>query len=168
MRPVAACTRHLKLLTDSTLADCAEALGCDTSTMCMRSVDDSISSSVAWNAAMSCVGSFCIRQKHHKLLSDGLKVDLHYFWRDTAVQVTCMNPTVSVSSTSLPDGRERRRVVGSSVAKSLSSASTPAAVSRFSSVLLPVNQSTEHHCKHWGQEIIMRTASAVACAPAFV
>lgn len=52
-------------------------------------------------------------------------------------QGTWMKPTVSVSSTSLPDGRVSRRVVGSSVANSLSSASTPAAVRRLSSVLLP-------------------------------
>jgi len=45
--------------TESTLADCAAALGWETSTMCINSVDDSISSSVAWKAAMSCVGSFC-------------------------------------------------------------------------------------------------------------
>ena len=46
-------------------------------------------------------------------------------------------PTVSVSSTGSPPGSSRRRVVGSRVANSRSSTSTPASVSRLSSVDLP-------------------------------
>ena len=46
-------------------------------------------------------------------------------------------PTVSVSSTGSPPGNDSRRVVGSSVANSRSSTSTPAWVSRLSSVDLP-------------------------------
>ena len=42
-----------------------------------------------------------------------------------------MNPTVSVSSTLLPPGSVKRRVVGSRVLKSLSSAGMPASVSLF-------------------------------------
>src|SRR5213082_1346568 len=45
-----------------------------------------------------------------------------------------MKPTVSDSSTSWPPGNDVRRVSGSSVAKSLSSASAPAWVSRLNSV----------------------------------
>mmetsp|Transcript_6757 Transcript_6757/g.24935 ORF Transcript_6757/g.24935 Transcript_6757/m.24935 type:complete len:226 (-) Transcript_6757:558-1235(-) len=48
-----------------------------------------------------------------------------------------MNPTVSVRRTSLPFGSESLRVVGSSVAKSLSSARTPAPTSAFNTVLFP-------------------------------
>lgn len=123
--------------TESTLADCAAALGWETSTMCINSVDDSISSSVAWKAAMSCVGSFCAPpSKASWTLAQGShgRGGLRARRRPA---LTWMKPTVSVSSTSLPDGSVSRRVVGSSVAKSLSSASTPAAVRRLSSVLLP-------------------------------
>ena len=48
-----------------------------------------------------------------------------------------MKPTVSVSSTDSPPGSDSRRVVASSVANSRSSTSTPASVSRLSSVDLP-------------------------------
>mmetsp|Transcript_32034 Transcript_32034/g.102013 ORF Transcript_32034/g.102013 Transcript_32034/m.102013 type:complete len:211 (+) Transcript_32034:540-1172(+) len=48
-----------------------------------------------------------------------------------------MNPTVSLKSTSLPCGSPTRRVVGSSVANSLSSASTPAPHIRLSRLDLP-------------------------------
>ncbi len=46
-------------------------------------------------------------------------------------------PTVSVSSTGSPPGSDRRRVVGSSVANSRSSTSTPAWVRWLSKVDLP-------------------------------
>src|SRR5258708_6404031 len=49
----------------------------------------------------------------------------------------CTKPTVSVSKNSCPPASRMRRVVGSSVAKSLSSASTPDPASAFSSVDLP-------------------------------
>ena len=48
-----------------------------------------------------------------------------------------MNPTVSVRSAFFPLGRMSSRVVGSSVAKSLSSTRTPAEVSAFMSVDFP-------------------------------
>ena len=48
-----------------------------------------------------------------------------------------IRPTVSMSITVLPQGSFKARAVGSSVAKSLSSASTPAWVSWFIKVLLP-------------------------------
>ena len=48
-----------------------------------------------------------------------------------------MKPTVSVMMTSRSSGKRSRRLVGSSVAKSLSSASTSLWVSALSSVDLP-------------------------------
>jgi len=61
--------------------------------------------------------------------------------REKAATRSCgslrMNPTVSVRSASLPPGRASRRVVGSSVAKSLSWTRTPAPVIAFISELLP-------------------------------
>lgn len=66
-----------------------------------------ISSSVARKAPTRCVGRFC------------------------------MKPTVSVSRMMMPEGRRRRRMMGSSVQNSLSSASTPASVRRFKRVDLP-------------------------------
>ncbi len=48
-----------------------------------------------------------------------------------------MKPTVSVMITSRSRGKRRRRLVGSRVAKSLSSASTDEPVSALSSVDLP-------------------------------
>ena len=77
------------------------------STTCSMSAASVSSSSVARNAATSCVGSF---------------------W---------MNPTVSVNSTWFPDGNRTRRVTGSRVANSLSSTSTSAPVRATIRVLLP-------------------------------
>ena len=54
-----------------------------------------------------------------------------------------MKPTVSVNSTALPPGISTRRVVGSSVANSLSSASTPAFVIVLSSVDLPAGSTVQ-------------------------
>ena len=48
-----------------------------------------------------------------------------------------MKPTVSVMSTVIPFASSRRRVVGSSVAKSLSSANTSAFVNLLSNELFP-------------------------------
>ena len=74
----------------STALTCSAAFGCVMSTTCNRTFDSMISSSVARNAAMSCVGNFSIK------------------------------PTVSLNKTSCPLGNFTRRVVGSSVAKSWS------------------------------------------------
>mmetsp|Transcript_14948 Transcript_14948/g.49004 ORF Transcript_14948/g.49004 Transcript_14948/m.49004 type:complete len:218 (-) Transcript_14948:677-1330(-) len=93
--------------TASTAATCAPQFGLETSTTCSKREASAISSRVALNAATSWVGSFE------------------------------MNPTVSVTSAVAPVGSASFRVVGSSVAKSLSSARTPASVNRFRSVLFP-------------------------------
>jgi hypothetical protein len=73
---------------------CAVANGDETSTTCRSNELSLISSSVARNAATRFVGKR---------------------W---------MKPTVSVARAVFPSGSEIRRVVGSSVAKSLSSANT--------------------------------------------
>ena len=94
--------------TRATVDDCAAAAGCETSTTWTKRSAAAASSSVARNAATSCVGSF---------------------W---------MNPTVSVSSAALPPGKPGRRlVVGSSVANGASSASAVAPVKALSRLDLP-------------------------------
>jgi hypothetical protein len=80
----------------------------------------SISSSVARNAAMSCVGSFCTK------------------------------PTVSEMSTSVPLGITLLRVVGSSVANRTSAACTSAAVSalmRLTSIGVAYKGNHRHACR---------------------
>mmetsp|Transcript_18724 Transcript_18724/g.31455 ORF Transcript_18724/g.31455 Transcript_18724/m.31455 type:complete len:208 (-) Transcript_18724:173-796(-) len=101
------CSTSIPRSTSRTASASATAMGLETSTMCSSTAASATSSSVALKAATSCVGSFE------------------------------MNPTVSDTSTSLPAGRVSLLVVGSRVAKSLSSASTWALVRLLRSVDLP-------------------------------
>src|SRR5690606_42149381 len=82
-------------------------LGADASTRCTRRSASTTTSSVDLNASTSWWGSFVTK------------------------------PTVSVTRTVSPPGSWSRRVVASRVAKSRSSTSTPASVSRLSRVDLP-------------------------------
>ena len=86
---------------------CSKASGFETSTTCIKKSDKTDSSRVALNASTNLCGSFLT------------------------------NPTVSVSNTAEPLGKSNRRVVGSSVAKSLSSERSVELVSRLISEDFP-------------------------------
>ena len=91
----------------STDATCSKRLECDTSTTCRMRSASFASSKVARKAAIRVVGNFC------------------------------MNPTVSVTNTTLSSPKCNRRVTGSRVENSLSSERTSEEVSLFNKVLFP-------------------------------